>query len=57
MNQRHRLLQAEAHAENLVKQLGIASLPINPIEIAEQHDISCKAEEIQGFFGCLVKLR
>lgn len=46
MNQRHRLLQAEAQAENLVEQLGITSLPINPIEIAEQHDISCKAEKV-----------
>lgn len=55
MNQRHRLLQAEARAENLVEQLGIASLPINSIEIAEQHEISCKSAEIQGFSGCLVK--
>ena len=55
MNQRHRLLQAEAHAENLVTQLGIVSLPINPIEIAEQYAIQCQRGEIQGFSGCLVK--
>lgn len=55
MNQRHRLLQAEARAENLVEQLGVASLPINPIEIAEQHEIRCKPEKIQGFSGCLIK--
>ncbi len=55
MNQGQRLLQAEAHAENLVKQLGIVSLPINSIEIAEQHEIRCKREEIQGFSGCLIK--
>ena len=55
MNQRHRLLQAEAHAENLVEHLGIASLPINPIEVAERHEIRCKPEKIQGFSGCLVK--
>ena len=55
MNQRHRLLQAETQAENLVEQLGIASLPINPIEIAEQHEIRCKPEKIQGFSGCLIK--
>ena len=55
MNQRHRLLQAEAHAENLVEQLGIASLPVNPIQIAMQHGILCKSERIQGFSGCLIK--
>ena len=55
MNKRQLLLQAESRAESLVKQLGIVSLPINPIEIAEQHGIPCKAEEIQRFFGCLVK--
>ena len=54
-DKRHRLLQAESRAENLVKQLRIASFPIDPIEIAEQHGISCKSEEIQGFFGCLIK--
>ena len=50
-----RLVQAEYQAENLVKQLCIVSLPINPIEIAEQHGIPCKSEVIQGFSGCLVK--
>ena len=55
VDKRHRLLQAESQAENLVKQLRIASFPIDPIEIAEQHGIPCKSEEIQGFFGCLIK--
>lgn len=55
MSQRRRLLQAEAQAENLVEQLGITSLPINPIEIAERHEIRCKPEKIQGFSGCLIK--
>ena len=55
LNKRQQLLQAEAQAENLVKRLCIVSLPINPIDIAEQHEILCKSEEIQGFFGCLVK--
>ena len=54
-DKRRRLLRAESQAENLVKRLRIASFPINPIEIAEQHGISCKSEVIQGFFGCLVK--
>ena len=55
LNKRQRLLQAEVQAESLVKQLCIVSLPINPIEIAEQHEILCKSEVIQGFSGCLVK--
>jgi len=54
-DKRRRLLQAESQAENLVKQLRITSFPINPIEIAEQHGILCKSEEIQGFSGCLIK--
>lgn len=54
-DKRRRLLRAESQAENLVKQLRIASFPIDPIKIAEQHEIPCKSEVIQGFFGCLVK--
>lgn len=54
-DKRRRLLRAESQAENLVKQLRIASFPIDPIEIAEQYGILCKSEVIQGFFGCLVK--
>lgn len=49
---------AARKAEELVKSLGIRSLPVDPFAIAEQHDIEVQASESEtlGISGCLMKV-
>ena len=50
--------QAEKCAEDLIKRLGISSLPVDPIRIAEQHEITLQpmAQTEPGISGFLMKV-
>jgi hypothetical protein len=53
-----RYIIAARRAEQLVAQLGIHSLPVDPFEIAKQYDIEVRSKdsEIPGVSGCLLKV-
>jgi Zn-dependent peptidase ImmA (M78 family) len=53
-----RIALAEATARRVLHELGIASLPIDPIRIAEEHSIMVEAKSTQneGFSGMLARV-
>ena len=53
-----RRLEAEREADSLLKRLKIDSLPVDPISVAQVHDIHVKAKEagVSGTSGCLVRV-